>query len=79
MDVNRHRGGSQMNTIEIVISVCSILQGAACSEKTLTFNDVSLMTCMVHSQPVIAQWHNENPNYSIHRWECRVGGQFAKA
>lgn len=68
-----------MNAIELVITVCSILHGAQCSDKTLVFQDVSLLTCMVSAQPVIAEWQNVHPNYSVRNWQCRNAGQFAKA
>lgn len=65
--------------IELVMTVCSIVNGARCDDRSLVFADVSLMTCMVGAQPYIAQWSEEHPNYRVQRWTCRAAGQFAKA
>lgn len=65
--------------IELVLTVCSIVQGANCREVSLTFSDVSLMTCMVGAQPQIAMWKEGHPNFTVNRWTCRAAGQYAKA
>ncbi len=64
---------------ELLIVACSILQGAQCREVSLTFQDVSVMTCAMAGMPIVAQWASEHPNWSVARWKCRPAGLYAKA
>lgn len=65
--------------IELVLTACSVLQGAQCKEVSLVYSDVSLMTCMVGAQPQIAIWAESHPNWNVTKWSCRAAGQYAKA
>lgn len=66
--------------IEIVVSVCSIVQGATCKDVRLTYmaESVSPMECMMKGQVEMAKWAESNPNWKIQRWSCGVPRQFAK-
>ena len=33
--------------------------------------EVSLMTCMISGQAVIAPWQQDNPEWQVRRWLCR--------
>lgn len=66
--------------IEIVVSVCSIVQGATCKDVRLTYmaESVSPMECMMKGQVEMAKWQEGHPNWKIHRWSCGVPRQMAK-
>lgn len=66
--------------IEIVVSVCSIVQGATCKDVRLTYmaESVSPMECMMKGQVEMAKWAESHPNWRIHRWSCGVPRQVAK-
>ena len=61
---------------EIAFTVCSILIGAGCEVKSLTFADegqgVMPYSCMVPAQRELAKWRDCNPNWSIQSWRCRT-------
>lgn len=65
--------------IELVFTVCSLLEGAKCKEQSLVFQDLSLMTCLVGAQPQLARWAEGHPNWTVSKWTCRQAGMFAKA
>jgi hypothetical protein len=67
--------------IELVMTVCSLLAGQKCTDKTLTFEAqaVSLMGCSLYGQFAMAQWSEEHPNWSVVKWRCRPAGEFGKA
>lgn len=59
--------------IELLISAC-LASGDGCRDFSQLFDtrEVSLMTCMVAGQPAIAAWQQENPQWQVERWRCRV-------
>lgn len=68
---------------EILLTVCSVLEGAACHQASLVYADEGQSAmpyaCMVGALPELAKWQAEHPNFSIARWQCGVAGRFAKA
>ena len=66
--------------IELTMLVCSLVQGGICKDVSLTFTteDVSLMQCIIGAQPIIAQWSEQHPNWTVSKWQCGIAGQFAK-
>lgn len=58
--------------IELLISAC-LSTGPVCKDVSLLFDrrEVSLMTCMMNAQTVIAPWQQNNPEWQIRRWLCR--------
>ncbi len=61
-----------MGMIELILTVCALSQPASCEEKYLTFVDQgeSLMQCMMHAPPTIAQWADQHPNIVVAKWRC---------
>lgn len=64
---------------ELLFTICTIVAGAKCEERSLVFADLPLMTCMVGAQPQLAQWAEQHPNWRITRWRCQPAGRYAKA
>lgn len=62
---------------ELVVLVCSIVNGAICKDVSLIFADLPIMTCIVGAQPELARWSETHPNWSVRKWSCRAAGQFA--
>lgn len=58
--------------IELLISAC-LVTGPVCKEFSLLFDnrEVSLMTCMISGQAVLASWKQNNPDWQVKRWTCR--------
>ena len=67
--------GSTM--IELLIEAC-LLSGSLsapegeCRDFSLLFDprDVSVMTCMLQAQPIIAQWKESHHKWDVRRWQC---------
>ncbi len=66
--------------IEIVVSVCSIVQGATCKDVRLTFiaESATPFECMMYGQVEIAKWSEGHPNWKVQRWSCGRPSQMAK-
>jgi hypothetical protein len=64
------------NFIELILTVCTLGQPAACDERRLLFSseNSSLRGCMIQAQPFIAQWVGDHPNVTVSRWRCAVPG-----
>jgi hypothetical protein len=65
--------------IELVLSICLLDDALKCREETLTFADLSLVTCMIGAQPIAAQHMELRPRWYLSRWTCRPAGLHAKA
>ncbi|WP_225027840.1 hypothetical protein [Xinfangfangia pollutisoli] len=66
--------------IELAFIACLSAEPSACERKSLVFDDVSAMTCLMGAQPVLADWIGTHPQWRIARWSCqslRAGGQEA--
>jgi hypothetical protein len=66
-----------MNYIQLILTVCSLMQPESCDERKLTFETATASpnTCMMQAMPYIAQWSGEHPNLSIKRWRCVRAGE----
>jgi len=66
-----------MGLIEVIMTVCSLSQSAACEEKHLQFVDqgASLMQCLMEAPPYLAAWGDEHPGRKIVKWRCAYPGQ----
>lgn len=64
--------------IELLISAC-LSTAPVCKDFSLLFDgrEVSLMTCMISGQTVIAPWQQDNPEWQVMRWACRHADQRA--
>ena len=63
--------------LELVFTVCSIVQGAACLLEPLTLQEhIGLVGCMMASQVEGAKWVQHNPNYYIQKATCRPAKRF---
>lgn len=58
--------------IELVIAACLGLSGTECRNFSLLYDpyDVSLMTCTIHGQQAVAEWHDTHPDWTVARWSC---------
>ena len=58
--------------LELVFTVCSIVQGASCRLERLPLQaDTSMMSCLMASQIEGAKWVQHHPNHYIQRATCR--------
>ncbi len=58
--------------IELLISAC-LTTGPDCRDFALLFDarEVSMMTCALQGQTVIAGWQQDHPAWKVERWTCR--------
>lgn len=58
--------------IEMLISACHAT-GPDCREFSLLFDgaEISLLTCVMRGQAVIAGWQQHHPDWRVNRWSCR--------
>jgi hypothetical protein len=60
-----------MGLVELILTVCSLMQPASCEEQHLSFVDEgSLMQCMTQAPPAIAEWANSHPGRKVVKWRC---------
>jgi len=66
--------------IALILSVCSIVEGAACRElpPIPLEPQTTMMGCLIASQVEGAKWVVDHPNFYVHRATCRPPGSFAK-
>lgn len=66
--------------LQLVFSVCSIVEGAGCRElpPMPLRENTTLMECVMASQIEAAKWARAHPNFYITRATCRPAGLFAK-
>lgn len=62
--------------IELTILACLAggAEDGACRDFSLLYDpyEVSLMTCMLASQPEVARWSEANPGWQVRRWSCGI-------
>ncbi len=58
--------------VELLFVVCLGASPGTCEERSLLYQDISPMTCMMGAQPALAEWIAGHPNWTIARWSCRV-------
>lgn len=58
--------------IALVLSVCSIVEGAACRElpPIPLQPNAGIIGCLIASQIEGAKWVSEHPNFYVHRAKC---------
>jgi hypothetical protein len=63
---------------QLVLTVCSLVQGAQCRELPAIPLEASIspMTCVVASQIEGAKWISEHPNFYLHRMTCEAKSTF---
>ncbi len=62
--------------VELILTVCTLAQPAACDERKLILESAtgSTRSCMMQAMPYIAQWSGEHPNVQVTRWRCATPG-----
>lgn len=70
----------QLPMLQLVVSVCSIVEAASCHElPPLPLNEGTTMVgCLMASQVEGAKWAAAHPNQYIRRITCEPAGRFAK-
>jgi hypothetical protein len=64
-----------MGVIELIISVCAVVQADQCREEHLRFmSNMSVRQCDIGAPPHIALWINEHPQWFVARWRCEYPG-----
>ena len=61
--------------IELLFVSCLSADPASCQDRSLIFEDMSLVTCMVHGQQELARWQADHPRETVREWKCRTAGQ----
>ena len=66
--------------LELVFTVCSIVQGANCHEvpPIRLAENTLVIGCMIASQFEGTKWVGMHPNYYISRATCQPAGKFAR-
>jgi len=66
--------------IELIFSVCSIVEGATCRElPPMPLRPQATMSdCFMASQIEGAKWVSGHPNYYVYGVTCQPSGTFAK-
>jgi len=61
----------------LILSVCSIIEGAACRElpPIPLQPNTTMMGCLLASQIEGAKWISEHPNFYLHRATCQQPGK----
>ena len=65
--------------IQLIFTVCSIVQGAACHKLPPIPLDegVGMMGCMIASQQIGAKYAIEHPNHYVSRATCKPVSNYA--
>ena len=59
----------------LIMTICSLSSPDQCGEARMQFSaDESLMQCMLHAQPYLAQYVDEHPDKRVARWRCAYPG-----
>jgi hypothetical protein len=61
--------------IELVFVACLSAAPAQCEERHFSYDDVSLMGCMMGAQGVLAEWKASQPAWRIAKWSCQMAGR----
>ena len=66
--------------IELVLTVCSVVQGASCRDLRLPLEqNTRLIGCAIAAQVEGAKWVGDHPNFYVSRATCAPYGRFAKS
>jgi hypothetical protein len=65
-----------MNFVELILTVCTLAQPAACDERKLVLESATGSTnnCMMQAMPYIAQWSGDHPQLTVTKWRCARPG-----
>lgn len=71
---------SEAPMFELVFTVCSIVQGAACRELNPMplREEAHMIACLMATQIEGAKWVNAHPNFYIAKAKCQPAKAFAK-
>ncbi|MFC7703372.1 hypothetical protein ACFQXB_04085 [Plastorhodobacter daqingensis] len=58
--------------IELVFVVCLSASPQNCEERSLLYSDMSPAACSMRAQPVLADWINSHPRWTIAGWKCQA-------
>jgi hypothetical protein len=58
--------------IELAFIACLSAGPPACRDQSLLYVDVSLMLCVLRGQAQLAAWSEQNPDWEIQEWACRI-------
>lgn len=66
--------------LQLIFSVCSIVEGAACRElPPIPLKEgTTMMQCLIGSQVEGAKWIAAHPNEQITKIACQPAGRYAK-
>lgn len=66
--------------LELVLTVCSLVHGAACRDlNTIPLGQASMIACVFASQIEGAKWVQDHPNFYIARATCQPANSVAKS
>jgi hypothetical protein len=66
--------------LELVLTVCSLVQGAACRDlNTIPLGQASMTSCAFALQVEGAKWVRDHPNFYIERATCQPANRVAKS
>ena len=66
--------------LELVFTVCSLVQGAACRDlNAIPLGNASMITCVFATQVEGAKWIEDHPNFYIQRATCQPANRVAKS
>jgi hypothetical protein len=69
--------------IILILTVCSILEGATCKDVQQTYmaqpGEISVWACARYGQHHASQWALEHPNWRISKFRCQRPSERAKA
>ena len=57
--------------VELLFVACLSTAPETCQERSMLYQDISPMTCMMGAQPALAEWVEGHPNWTIAQWRCR--------
>jgi hypothetical protein len=65
--------------VELVLTVCSLIQGAACRDlNAIPLVNASMINCVFASQVEGAKWIVDHPNFYIARATCQPANRLAR-
>ncbi|WP_108257711.1 hypothetical protein [Mangrovicoccus ximenensis] len=58
--------------IELVFIACFAAGDGQCENRSLLYQDIGMMACLLHGQTQLAAWADSHPGWQIDSWKCRV-------
>jgi hypothetical protein len=77
---DENSGEQERTVLQLVFSVCSIVEGASCHElpPMPLQENTTLIACAMASQIEGAKWVAAHPNQYVQKARCEPAGRFAK-